>query len=67
VTPDELIKQMARILAGLQVPLSMRMPLGEAIDPYQLVLDDAGFGWKSAEDFERYLRQVLVGTPEAQS
>lgn len=67
MTPDELIKQMAEILSGLQVPLSMGMPLGAAIEPYQAVLNDAGFGWKSAEDFESYLRQRLVGVPEAQS
>jgi hypothetical protein len=56
---DELIAHLAEILAGLQVPVSLRMNLGAAQAPLLILFDDAGFGWKSAETFEDYLRTQL--------
>jgi hypothetical protein len=56
---DELIARLAQILAGLQVPVSLRMNLGTAQQPLLAVFDDSGFGWKTGEHFEDYLRRRL--------
>jgi hypothetical protein len=61
VNRDKLIARLAQLLAGLQVPVSMSMPLGTADDPARELMADAGFGWKNVEDFERYLRKTLDG------
>ena len=47
---------LAKLLAGLQVPLSLGLPLGTADAPYRELLDAMpGFGWRTAEDFEEEL------------
>jgi hypothetical protein len=57
---DELIHDLAEILAGLQVPLSMDgRILGAAAAPYRQILRDSGYGWRGSEDFEEYLRDRL--------
>ena len=60
---DELIAQLALVLAGLQVPLSLPgsdMRLGTAREPYVKLLSELpGFGWRDAADFEAGLREVL--------
>lgn len=60
MTRDEFIKEVAQLLAGLQVPVSMEMPLGAAIAPWtQLHRGLHGFGWASADDYETHIRKVL--------
>jgi len=62
VTREELLEALAKILAGLQVSLSMPGGsglLGAADEPYRKVLAETGFGWKNAEDFKTYLEGVL--------
>jgi hypothetical protein len=58
---DEMIKDMAKLLAGLQVPVSMGMPLGAAKDPWvRLHRGLHAFGWAGAEDYEAEIREVLA-------
>ena len=60
MTREELLEALAKILAGLQVPLSLGPGLlGAADEPYRKVLAETGFGWKNAEDFKTYLEGVL--------
>jgi hypothetical protein len=55
---EQLITNLAQILAGLQVPLS-RVNLGAAQEPLLAVLDDVGLGWATVETLEGYLRERL--------
>jgi hypothetical protein len=60
VTRDELITALAELLAGLQVPVSMEMPLGKATAAWTMLHAHlAGFGWKRAADYEEALRREL--------
>jgi hypothetical protein len=59
VTRDELIRNLAEVLAGLQVPMSLGLPLGTAKAPWAAIHDETGFGWHAAEDYESYLTTVL--------
>lgn len=57
---DTLIETLAQVLAGLQAPLSLGGGLlGTADAPLRQVLMDSGFGWRTAEEFETYLRERL--------
>lgn len=58
---DLLIDTLARVLAGLQVPLSLdgRL-LGTAAAPYREILNDSSFGWRSDVEFADYLRRTLT-------
>jgi hypothetical protein len=59
----ELIEKLAKILAGLQVPLSIGGPtfLGAAYEPYREILnDEKTFGYRQSEDFEAYLRRKIL-------
>ncbi len=57
----EVVRDLAEVLAGLQVPVSMGMPLGAAREPWGR-LDDrlVGFGWHDADDFEAALLEALA-------
>jgi hypothetical protein len=57
----DLIKTLAKMLAGMQAPLSLGLGvLGAAEEPYREVLREVpGFGWKTPEDFEPWLRERL--------
>jgi hypothetical protein len=61
MTPDELIADMARVLAGLQVGRSISTaPFGTALEPYDRLLHmDDRLGWKRPGDFEREIRKIL--------
>lgn len=60
MTREQLIKAVARLLAGLQVPVSMQMPLGAATEPWtELHRGLRGFGWATADDYEQEIRRVL--------
>ncbi len=57
---DECITAISHLLAGLAVPVSMEMPLGKAGPAWvELHTHLVGFGWSSAEDYERELRKIL--------
>ena len=57
---DEIIAEMAKLLAGLQVPVSMGMPLGAALEPWQrLYRNFNSFGWTDAEVLETELKKAL--------
>jgi hypothetical protein len=67
LTREATIDAIAKVLAGLQVPLSMagQMPggsnrlLGAADEPYRALLAESGFGWRDAADFATWLHKVL--------
>ena len=60
MTKDEAIKEIAVVLGGLQVPVSMGVPLGAAKGAWSHLADElVGFGWHGAEDYEAGLRRVL--------
>lgn len=68
---DELIANLAALIAGLAVPISMpRGPVGEAIlgqvtTPWSDIHSQLiGFGWAMKQDYEERLREVLYGRPE---
>lgn len=63
---DELVRDLAQLMAGLAVPVSMEMPLGRAGPAWSAVharLIVAG--WASAEDYEARLREALGILPAA--
>lgn len=53
------IEKTAKVLAGLQAPLSLGVGiLGAAEEPYREILSDLpGFGWRDASEFETYLAE----------
>jgi hypothetical protein len=64
MTRDDLLNDLAELLAGLQVPLSLNGPvmLGAGCEPYRRILDGLpGFGWRGAEDFLPELSRLLDG------
>lgn len=64
---EELIAALGKMLAGLQVPLSLGGPrLGAAAEPYREILRDSGFGWRDADEFADYLRRRLDAPAEAE-
>jgi hypothetical protein len=63
VNRDEVIKKLALILAGLQVPRSLDGPvmLGAAMAPYdELMHALRGFGWTNAAELVPELERVLA-------
>lgn len=61
-TRDEAITDIAKLIAGLQVPASLdsKMMLGEGADPWhRLFAKLHHFGWTDAEQIEKELREVL--------
>lgn len=61
MTKDELIEALAKVLGGLQVPMSMGPVLGAADKPYREIYADlGGFGWRDDEAFHAYLRTKLA-------
>jgi hypothetical protein len=67
VTQDEFLDNVAALVAGLQVPVSL-MPhsrLGAAYGPWQALLDEAtgGFGWTDADTCRAALAKLLEPAP----
>lgn len=57
---DQLIKNLATLLAGLAVPVSMEMPLGKAGPAWTAVHQQLiTFGWAKDEQYENALRSAL--------
>lgn len=63
MTRDEFITNVAKLVAGLQVLVSMRGNpeiLGAAAEPWQALLHEkGGFGWTNAEELEKAFRTIL--------
>lgn len=58
---EEIIEAVAELVVGLQVPVSMAMPLGTATEPWRKLKDElAGFGWTSKEIVADALRKKLA-------
>lgn len=65
VSLDDVIANIAKVVAGLQVPLSMPGSarfFGAAHEPYRELLGalGPGFGWTNDEEVERNLRALLT-------
>lgn len=59
---DALIRDVAELLSGLAVPVSLELPLGRALPAWSsLHTRLIGFGWADAERYEEELRKVLGG------
>jgi hypothetical protein len=58
---DEVIRDLAELVADLQVPISMHdMGLAKAQQPWTRLKDRlVGFGWTDADDLEAKLREIL--------
>jgi hypothetical protein len=57
---DALVRNMAQLIAGLAVPVSLEMPLGAAGPAWaELHNGLVGFGWHSADDYEAAIRGIL--------
>lgn len=63
---DEAIGDIAKLIAGLQVPVSLggRQYLGEGYDPWHRLFSKLhSFGWTDAEQIEKELRAMLDEKP----
>lgn len=58
---DQLVRDLAEIMAGLQVPYSIgKQVLGAAAEPWKRVWDRLGmFGWVNADEIAEKLREAL--------
>lgn len=52
---------LADLVAGLQAPLSIGVPLGAAERPLRELLRRTGFGWKDSDEIEAWLTRVVEG------
>jgi len=62
ITNEEIIRTIAEILAGLQVPVSLQIPLGAAREPWIRLNESLrmGIGYATAEEYEKALRDQLA-------
>ena len=58
MTRDELIRYIAEIVEGLQVPISMSMPLGTADAPIRELMN-LNHGWATIAEREETIREIL--------
>jgi hypothetical protein len=57
---DTTIRDLAELIAGLAVPVSMQMPLGKAGPAWSALHSRlVVFGWATADQYEEALRKVL--------
>lgn len=63
MTKDEIITAIAEVLAGLQVPVSMGMPLGAAEQPWRNLHNELPSGWHEVAEYETMLRTRLDIAP----
>lgn len=60
MSTDECLALLSELMAGLAVPVSLELPLGKAgLAWSKLHSGLAGFGWATAESYERELRKTL--------
>ena len=61
MTNDELIDSLAHLLAGLQVPVSIGMKIGDAANHWRDLHNELiGFGWADKDRYAAALRERLV-------
>ncbi len=70
MTPEEFVALVAKLVAGLQVPVSMpggRARLGAAYEPWSKLLNEAnhGFGWTNMEACEAAFAKILLSSEAA--
>jgi hypothetical protein len=56
---DTALDLIAQVLSGLEVPMSLSMPLGTAREPWAELHAEAGFGYLNVEDYRKMLDRVL--------
>ncbi len=58
---EELVDQLAALVAGMQVPMSLGVPLGSAREPLVSILHkvNGGFGWVDRDQVRAYLDGAL--------
>lgn len=59
MTRDETITNLAQIIVGLQVPMSLGIPLGTAVDPWRELHCVIGFGWHDLDTVKAKLEVLL--------
>ncbi len=59
MTDSEFIATVAKLVAGLQVPVSMGMPLGQAREPWGQLHNLLRSGWHEPEEYEIAFAKVL--------
>lgn len=59
MTREECIHELAKLLAGLQVPLSLGVPLGAAREPLTELYSQLPWGWADESAFEQMLKEKL--------
>lgn len=67
MTREQLVDNVAKLVAGLQVPASIsHQALGAAYDPWCELLHEAngGFGWTTADQCREAFTKILGGTDE---
>lgn len=68
MTRDEFLETVAKLVAGLQAPVSLRAPVqfSAAMGPWQALLHQAnhGFGWTNAEELKAAFERILDGESE---
>lgn len=69
MTQEEFLDNVARLVAGLQAPVSMmpRECFGAAYEPWSKLLEEAngGFGWTNAEKCRDAFTKILDGAKTA--
>jgi hypothetical protein len=57
---DKFIRDVSQLMAGLQVPVSMEVPLGTAAPAWtELHRTLIGFGWAQSADYEAAIVKIL--------
>ena len=69
MTRDQFVHTVAKLVEGLAAPASVGGPklLGMGYQPWEDLHRLAGFGWHSADDYERAFWRVLEAQPESES
>jgi hypothetical protein len=61
MTRDEILAAIGAVLAGLQVPISVGMPLGAATDPWRKLHEQlVDFGWADSDQYTEALKRELT-------
>lgn len=64
MTRDEFVNDVAALIAGLQVPVSLGMPLGAATEPWRRLKNaTVAVGWSDADEVAEGIRRILEEVP----
>jgi hypothetical protein len=71
MTKEEFVDQVARLVAGLQVPVSLmpRGRFGAAYEPWEKLLGEVngGFGWTNADACREAFAEIMDVSPDGQA